>query len=405
MKVLMFGWEFPPFNSGGLGTACEGLTKGLCRMNVSLTFVLPKRVDLNVDFLKMVYGDDNEPIMKEFFINSPLQAYSTEVSYDVSVSKETGKKGVNYGKNLYEEVERYGAVAAQIAEKEDFDVIHAHDWLTSKAGIAAKKATGKPFVLHIHATEFDSGGGTGVNQHVYEIEKKGMEEADLVCAVSELTRQTIIKHYGISPEKVKVVHNAIDFDNYVAEELDNLKRNRKIVLFLGRLTIQKGPDYFVSAAKKVLDFYPDALFVVAGSGDMERSMIDQVAKMGLSDRFVFAGFLRGKDTVRAYQMADLYVMPSVSEPFGLTPLESLREGTPALISKQSGVSEILTNCLKADFWDVDDIANKIVSVLKHDSLHRCLKENGSEEVKKITWDKPAKRCVEVYEELINGESE
>lgn len=395
----MFGWEFPPFNSGGLGTACLGLTKGLSRRNVDIVFVLPKKVDINVDFLKMVYGDDNVPISTQYFVNSLLQGYATSESYEECLSSELKRSSI-YASNLSEEVERYGIVGGQIAEKEDFDIIHAHDWLTYKAGIAAKKVSGKQLVIHVHATEFDRGGGNGVNQYVYEIEKQGMEEADKIIAVSNFTKQKIIKHYGISADKIAVVHNAVEFEDYVVEEMHELKRSKKIVLFLGRLTLQKGPDYFVNTAKKVLEYYPDVVFVVAGSGDMENAIIRKVAEMGMSDKFIFAGFVRGKEVKKMYQMADLYIMPSVSEPFGITPLESIRLGTPALISHQSGVSEVVTNCLKTDFWDTDEMANKIVSVLKHQALHNTLKENGQKEVEKITWDEPATRCIDIYNKML-----
>jgi len=397
----MFGWEFPPHNSGGLGTACLGLTRGLSNNNAEVIFVLPKKVDLNVDFIKIVFGEDGAK--RKYFVNSLIQAYSTEDLYNQRLSAEELKKRGIYGANIYDEVDRYGEIGADIALSEDFDVIHAHDWLTSKAAVAAKKATGKKLILHIHATEFDRSGSNGVNQHVYEIEKMGMENADVVVAVSNFTRKKIIENYGIDPNKVKVVHNAIEFENYALDQIHDIRKTKKVVLFLGRLTLQKGPDYFVQAAKKVLEHYPDVVFVVAGSGDMEKQTIRQVANEGIADKFIFAGFLRGKDTQAAYQMADLYVMPSVSEPFGLTPLESLKCDTPVLISHQSGVSEVLNHCLKTDFWDIDDMANKIVAVLKHKELKECLKNNGKEEVKKFNWNEPAKRCVDLYDEVLKGE--
>lgn len=408
MKVLMFGWEFPPFNSGGLGTACEGLTKALSKQGVNLTFVMPKRVDLDVDFMKLAYADDCdscEKILKEYYFNSPLQAYSSEETYEICVKEENKSrkdKKIIYGNNIYEEVMRYASVGEEIGKREDFDVIHAHDWLTFKAALAAKKATGKFMVAQIHATEFDRTGDGSVNQKVYEIEKEGMQGADLVITVSNFTKQKVMKHYGIPEEKIRVVHNANDFSDYAVDQLNSLKKDKKIILFLGRITLQKGPDYFVYAAKKTLEYYPNAIFVVAGSGDMERAMIRQVASMGIADKFIFAGFLRGEDTKKAYQMADLYVMPSVSEPFGLTPLESMINGTPTLISKQSGVSEVVNHCLKTDFWDVDDMTNKIVSVLRYNELYKSLSSNGIKEVKKITWETPAKRCVDIYNELLEG---
>ncbi len=400
MRVLMFGWEFPPFNSGGLGTACLGLTRGLKNNDIEVTFVLPRKVDLDVDFLKIVYGDDFGSIKKSYVINSLLQGYSTSESYEQRILADGEKKPVIYGRNLFEEVERYASIGGDIARNEDFDIIHAHDWLTYQAAINAKKVSGKYLVVHVHATEFDRSGGNNVNQYVYDIEKKGMEEADAVVAVSNFTKQKIIENYGIPSNKIKVVHNAVDFENYTLHEMHTLKKTKKIVLFLGRLTLQKGPDYFVYAAKKVLEYYPDVVFVVSGSGDMERAIIRKVAEMGMADKFIFTGFLRGKDIREAYHMADLYVMPSVSEPFGISPLEALNCNTPVLISNQSGVSEVINHCLKADFWDVDEIANKIVSVLKYGELQRCLRDNGSKEVKSLNWNDSARRCVDIYNDLL-----
>lgn len=400
----MFGWEFPPYNSGGLGTACYGLTKSLSKKGVEISFVLPRKMDIDVDFLKIVTDKDDESYTSHYLVNSMLREYSS-ISYNERYSMELEKHTNNqipiYGNNLIEEVERYGLIGAKIALQEKFDVIHAHDWLTFKAAIEAKRVTGKYLVVHIHATEFDRTGGHGVNQYVYDLERKGMEEADTVVAVSNYTKNKIIQNYGISADKIKVVHNGVEFENYALEQINHLKKANKIVLSLGRITLQKGIDYFVYTAKKVLDHYPSAIFVVAGSGDMERFIIRKVAELGIADKFIFTGFLRGKDVLAAYKMADLFVMPSVSEPFGIAPLESINQGTPALISKQSGVSEVLVNCLKADFWDIDEMANKIVSVLKHDSLKRTLQENGIKEVEKFSWDKPAERCIDIYNGLMS----
>ncbi len=401
----MFGWEFPPFYSGGLGTACYGLTRSLNKQHVAVSFVLPRRLNVDADFVKFVFGDEELSPSTRYVVNSLIQPYSTSESYENSLHYEKGTPNPNpaYGNNLFEEVERYGAIGEKIAHMETFDIIHAHDWLTFKAALAAKKVSGKYLVVHMHATEFDRTGGSNVNQYVYDIERKGMEAADKVIAVSNYTKQKIVDHYGIPAEKVEVVHNSVDFEDYVVEQIHDLKKTNKIVLFLGRLTLQKGPDYFVYTAQKVLEHYPKVMFVVVGSGDMERMIIRKVAELGIADKFIFAGFLRGKDVAKAYQMADLYVLPSVSEPFGITPLESLMNGTPVLMSNQSGVSEVVTHCLKSDFWDTDDMANKIVSVLKYDALQRCLKENGRREVQKMSWDTPAARVIDIYEDLLNGQ--
>jgi len=393
MKVLMFGWEFPPYSSGGLGTACYGLTKGLSRQNTNVTFVVPYDVEIESDFVKLL--STNIKIKR---IKSLLQPYLSCASYSTILSKKRKRPFPKiYGETLFEEVYRYGEAAREIALEEEFDIIHCHDWLTFKAGINAKELSGKPLVVHVHATEFDRTGGHGVNQQVYDTEREGMEKADRIIAVSNYTKQKIIEHYGIHPDKITVVHNAIE----IPEDIHfDINKQDKVVLFLGRLTLQKGPDYFLYAAKKVLEYSPNVKFIIAGSGDMERFIIEKSAELGISSSVLFAGFLEGNDVYRAYRMADLYVMPSVSEPFGLTALESMSSGTPVLISNQSGVSEVITHCLKADFWDVTDIANKIVAALKYSELHHTLKEHGSLESHRFNWNEPAKKCIEIYNSLL-----
>jgi len=401
----MFGWEFPPFNKGGLGVACHGLTKGLTNKGVETIFVIPKAPEkADGDHVKLIVASNIKNVkIKE--VSSPMVAYMTPGEYTEKIRHilmhgDEKSKGDIYGTDLFQEVERYALRASTIALNEEFDVIHAHDWLTYKAGIEAKKATGKPLVVHIHATEFDRTGGNGVNQYVYDIEKAGFDYADIICAVSNFTKNKIIEHYGVNPDKVHVVHNAVEFNEF-NEAPKKISEKDKVVLFLGRITLQKGPDYFVEAAKKVVEKDPNVKFVVAGSGDMLPQMVEMAAEKGLASKMLFAGFLKGEDIDRAYKMADLYVMPSVSEPFGITPLEAMRNGTPVLMSKQSGVSEVVSHCLKTDFWDVDDMAAKMLAVLKYNSLHECLQENGSREVSKFSWDEPAGKCVEAYSRAIN----
>ena len=400
----MFGWEFPPNNRGGLGTACYGLTKGLAKNNVDITFVLPKKNSQH-DHINLIVTDElqiENKKMKNIYVDSFLAAYSTEDEYKISLAsykkmlQGNGKEGDVYGKNLKEEVHRYAEKAKIIADFEDFDVIHCHDWMTYLAGINAKKKSGKPLVCHIHATTFDRTGGN-VNQYVYEIEKKGMEAADKVIAVSNYTKDVVVTKYGIPEEKVLVVHNGIEFENKVSSKI---KDDDKIVLFLGRLTIQKGPDYFLDTARKVLEHIPNTKFVVAGTGDMYGRMIHRAAELGIGNKVLFTGHLKGNDVDKAYQMADLYVMPSVSEPFGITPLESLKNNTPVVISKTSGVSEVLPNSLKVDFWDTDEMTNKIVSVLHYNNLHSALVENGQEDVKRLSWVSAARKTKQVYESVM-----
>ncbi len=428
MKVLMLGWEFPPHSSGGLGTACQGLTKGLSHKGAAITFVLPKYYGPNPNYLNIVSTDSIELKNVKFkTVNSTLRPYQTPGTYQDEMKKilfmgKSSKQSAIYGNDLFDEVNRYSQRTRIIAQNEDFDIIHAHDWMTFKAGINAKKEKNVPLVVHVHATEFDRTGGHP-NQYVYDIEREGMHHADSIIAVSNFTKQKIIENYGIAPSKVKVVHNAVEFNDDKSNSNSNDSRylksstnpnhhankfnvgmtepRDKKVLFLGRVTLQKGPDYFLYAAKKVLDVDPHVKFIVAGTGDMMPFMIEKAASLGISKDVLFAGFLSGEEVDRAYKMADLYVMPSVSEPFGITPLEAMRNSVPVLISKQSGVSEVLSNCLKVDFWDIDDTANKIIAALNYGSMHTMLKENGNDEVKKMSWDNSADKCIEVYNELLN----
>ena len=395
MKVLMFGWEFPPFSSGGLGTACYGLTKSLSGKGVQITFVLPYSAEISdADFVKILPAG-NIKIRK---ISTILRPYMGFKEYSTALVRKPNPK--IYGSTLFEEVYKYTLAAEKIAEEEEFDIIHCHDWMTFGAGIAAKRKKGKPLVLHVHATEFDRTGGHHVNQHVYELERDGMHNADRVIAVSNFTKSKIISNYGVPEEKVSVIHNAVDSSiNHHGENFE-FKKNDRMVLFLGRLTLQKGPDYFVYTAKKVLEREKDVKFMIAGSGDMEPFIIEKTAEMGISRSVLFAGFLNPQDVERAYKMADIYVMPSVSEPFGITALEAMKNKTPVIVSNQSGVSEVIKHCLKADFWDVDEMSNKIIALLRYKPLSDALRENGYFEARGFSWDTPAQKCIQLYEKLL-----
>lgn len=395
MKVLMFGWEFPPLSSGGLGTACYGLTKGLSKKGVDITFVVPYSAEISdVDFIKLVPAGS----LKIRKIPSVLHPYMSAQEYKKSLGKKPGQK--IYGSSLFDEVYRYTLAAEKIAEEGEFDVIHCHDWMTFEAGIMAKKRKNKPLVLHVHSTELDRTGGHQVNQHVYDLERNGMHKADKIIAVSNFTKNKIAAHYGVPSEKINVVHNAVDLSQHCHAENFEIKKTDRVVLFLGRLTLQKGPDYFVYAAKKVLEREKNVKFIVAGSGDMEPFVIEKSAELGISDKVLFAGFLNQEDVERAYKMADIYVMPSVSDPFGISALEAMKNKTPVIVSNQSGVSEVVRHCLKADFWDVGGISSRIIALLRYKPLHETLKENGYFEVKKFSWDVPAEKCIEIYNELI-----
>lgn len=403
----MFGWEFPPFNSGGLGVACFGLTRALQSLGVNVSFVLPKKLDKKKkqEICKMVFADNESPgNVSLLHVDSPLTPYMTSAQYETYIASGGSSRASFYGQSLVAEVLRYGARAGAIAKKEAHDVIHAHDWLSFPAGMAAKAISGKPFIAHVHATEFDRTGGQGVNQQVYEIERAGFHAADKVVTVSAFTRAIVIDKYGVPADKVSVVHNGIDAEDHslatpdLIESLLRLKQNgAKMILFHGRLTIQKGPDYFVRLAERVLALRPNTYFVVSGYGDMERQMVQDAAYRGLSSHFLFLGSLWGQEANAAYRAADLYIMPSVSEPFGITPLESLIQKTPVLISKQSGVAEILHHALKADFWDIDEMANKAIAIIDHPVLQETLVENGHTEARHATWKKAAEKVANLYE--------
>lgn len=390
----MFGWEFPPIINGGLGTACYGLTKSLSKKNVDITFVLPKlKENIKHSFLKFKGAN-----IKIHAVKSVLKAYLSSKSYH---SLKEIKEGF-FGNDLYEEVSLYAERTKDIAKTEEYDVIHAHDWLTYLAGINAKEISGKPLVVHIHNTAFDRSGGNP-SQLEYDIERKGFEEADKIVAVSNFTKNKVIEHYDIDPNKILVAHNGIEIKEKKHEKTQfKIRKHDKIVLFLGRMTLQKGPDYFIDAAKRVLEHEKNVKFVMAGKGDMYRSMIEKAAFMGLSDKVLFTGFLPDEYLDKAYAMADVYVMPSVSEPFGITPLEAIRNNCPVIISKQSGVSEVVNHCLKVDFWDVDELANKIVAVLRYSELQESLRDNGREEIKSLSWDNTADKCMQAYTHVLGG---
>ncbi|MBO5662187.1 MAG: glycosyltransferase family 4 protein [Tidjanibacter sp.] len=425
----MFGWEFPPHIAGGLGTACYGLTRGLARNGVEVIFVVPKAYgDEDQRFIRVVNASDVDAVyrsgeadsdiwkhVKFMEINSNMVPYISPeqwerershsekvgtIHHEGDVWRERYNFSGKYGANLLEEVARYAVVARQVAEelKGQFDVIHAHDWLTYYAGIAAKEVSGKPLVVHMHATEYDRS-GENINTQTYAIERGGMEAADLVMAVSNLTRNIIINKYGIPAEKVVTVHNAVRFADNNQEEERGVKD--KIVTFLGRITYQKGPDYFVEAAAKVLKRTPNVRFVMAGSGDMMNHVIRRVARLGISDRFHFTGFLRGADVQKMFALSDVYVMPSVSEPFGISPLEAMRSNVPTIISKQSGVAEVLDYAVKVDYWDVDAMADAIYGLVTYPALGQLFARKGLEEVTGLKWNNAAAKIKAGYERVIN----
>ncbi|MFG0331248.1 MAG: glycosyltransferase [Phycisphaerales bacterium] len=468
MRILMLGWEFPPFIAGGLGTACYGLTKALDRLGHEITFVLPKAVDRShsshvellspealderathegavvsssggvrrdrrsrevvesyqVDEFEHVtfqavpsgtglsspYGDA-APLTPEEIEELRLrqreeERRKTEVEEALIETADRPTPGFlglgrptmggDYAGDMLTDIRRYAALCLELTRSMKFDVIHAHDWMTYPAGMAIARATGVPLVAHIHSTEFDRS-GESVNSQIYEIERRGLHSALRVISVSFWTKKIVCRRYGVDPSRVHVVWNGVDLPSG-ANGLEPIASTDKIVLFLGRITMQKGPEYFVAAAKRVLEKISNVKFIVAGSGDMATRIIELAAKMGIGHKVLFTGFLRGKDVERVYQMADCYVMPSVSEPFGIAPLEAMSHDVPVIISKQSGVSEVLTHALKVDFWDVDEMANKIIAVLRHPPLSQTLRYHGQFEIRRLTWEGAAEGCVRVYEE-------
>ena len=427
MKVFMLGWEFPPFISGGLGTACYGLTKAMDQLGIKIVFVLPRPVEseysTHVELLtpgskraKAYLEYEGLKNVTFWTIDSPLRPYETagvrrQHAEKISAGKQqilgsdAGSAGriadrMDCSGDICTVVHRYAETASKLAQGEQFDIVHAHDWMTYPAGIAVAAMSGKPLVVHVHSTEFDRS-GEHVNQMIYDIERKGMHAADKVIAVSYLTRNIIITRYGVAEDKVEVVYNAVEQNDeeIILSNQTGIKRGEKIVLFLGRITMQKGPEYFLQAAKKVLEFMDNVKFVIAGAGDMMHQIIEMAVGLGIGHKVLFTGFLCEADVKKAFEMADLYVMPSVSEPFGIAALEALDHDVPVLVSKQSGVSEILRHVLKVDFWDTNETANKMVSVLKNSPLQMTLREHGDLEVRKLRWQGAAEKCAKMYEEL------
>ena len=413
----MFGWEFPPHILGGLGTASYGLTKGMYdNGDMDITFVIPKpwgdeersfaRIvgancvpvawrDVSYDYVQSRIGNVMDPQLY-FDLRDHIYAdFNYMGTNDLGCIEFSGR----YPDNLLEEINNYSIMAGVIARTVDFDVIHSHDWLTYPAGIHAKQVTGKPLVIHVHATDFDRSRGN-VNPTVFAIEKDGMNNADHIITVSNLTRQTVIEKYGINPEKVTTVHNAVE---PLSEEIRNIKMKKgkdKVVTFLGRITMQKGPEYFVEAASRVLQKTHNVRFVMAGSGDMMEKMIRLAADRDIADRFHFTGFLKGRQVYEMLAASDVYIMPSVSEPFGISPLEAMQMGVPSIISKQSGCAEILENVIKIDYWDINAMADSIYAIIKYPALYNHLRDRGLAEIDTIQWKKAGAKVIDIYHKVI-----
>ncbi len=373
MKVLMIGWEFPPYVSGGLGTHCYYLAKHLAG-KVDLTILVPK-AGIKIPGVEIVEVGE-----------SAATPYSGGKTFSTKDVDEYNSKCVEVGKKIF--VER------------GFDVIHCHDWLTVKAGKALKEVTGKPLVFMVHATEYDRGGNLGVNERILRIEQEGINSSDMVITNSQRMKMQLVERFNAPEWKVEVVYNAVDTKRF--KQFIKKCSDEKIVLYLARLTLQKGPEFFLKAAEKVLQEEPNAKFVVAGTGHLLPELIRYTIEHNLTDKVIFTGYVPDEKLTELYSISDVYVLPSVSEPFGITVLEAMASGTPVIVSKESGVIELVEHCLKVDFWDVDDMANKIISVLRYKPLKKCLSKNGGIEVEKYTWEDAARETVSVYQKALGG---
>lgn len=452
MKILMLGWEYPPHITGGLGTACEGLSRALARLDISVDFVVPALFGgENAPHMRLVSAEEggrtvisaweqdqqaelsdravNDEVVPQVSLDKGLgamspywgpeefQSYLALLESDQTspellsqllpphlveqyfAVRKGQRSGQRYSKDIFAEVGRFAHNVVAISGSHDFDVIHSHDWMTFPAAVALKRLTGKPLVVHVHSLEYDRSGAAG-NEIIKQIESLGLHSADAVVAVSYYTRDLICREHGVCSDKITVVHNGV----YASDVRDtyrstSVNKNQKIVLFLGRVTFQKGPDYFVEAAARVVPHVPEALFVMAGVGDMLPRMIQRVHELGIEKNFEFTGFLKGEEVERIFTLADLYVMPSVSEPFGITALEAISHDTPVIISRQSGVAEVLHHSLKVDFWDTDKMADLMINGLLHDELRESMVGMAREELKKVRWDAAAMKVEALYREL------
>jgi glycosyltransferase involved in cell wall biosynthesis len=492
MKILMLGWEYPPHISGGLGTACEGLTTALAKREIQIDFLVPK-----------LYGEENAPhmhllgansgaaarsgsekpaargdalarliaaepalatdpiftaaieaarahlgradsMLRMLYVPARLKPYLDQATYrellrsgairesDVeeilstqigqplpeapsgagrlrhvripgeSAYRDQGPASVgHYGNDLFAEVARYAMAAVRRVEGQRYDLVHAHDWMTFPAGIEIARRIGAPLLVHVHSLEYDRA-GHGADQNIVSIEHQGVENATRVIAVSYYTRSLIHRIHHTPLDKISVVHNGVYARETVEAYTEQRRSTGPVVLFLGRVTFQKGPEYFVQAAARVLEHVPDAVFVMAGSGDMLPRMKTLVDDLGITESFRFPGFVRGAELERTFSTADVYVMPSVSEPFGIAPLEAMSHDRPVIVSKQSGVSEVLRNALKVDFWDVDKMASQIVAILELPELRRVIVERAREEIRNIHWDAAAEKLVPIYHSVIHS---
>ncbi len=402
----MLGWEFPPYFAGGIGVVCYHLTKALAQRGEEITYIMPfgPRNIQKGNLSKLLVAERIAPHVRVHTVHTQMHAYMNaheyKNQYTSTMLEDTGTESNKqlYGKDLMQEVHNFAHRATAIADHEEFDIIHCHDWMTIPAAVWIKQRSHKPLIVHVHNTIYDRY-LSGSNKVEYDIEQLGLRHADKVVCVSHYVRNNLLANYDVDPQKVVVVHNAMEQLSPSQQPAPRISSTDKIVLFAGRITAQKGPEYFIRAARLVADHDPNVKFVMAGSGDMLHRMIELAADLGLADKFLFPGYYARSDVDKLFGMADVFVMPSVSEPFGIVPLEAMSKGTPTIISKQSGVSEVLSHVLKVDFWDVEELAEKILAVLKYEELHNLLSEHGNWEAKLLTWDKSAEQISAIYRSL------
>jgi glycosyltransferase involved in cell wall biosynthesis len=401
VQVLTLGWEFPPFFTGGVGVVCEALTRALARRGVEIIYLMPRGPEqATASHLRLLVAG-SEPVELRA-LPSWLAPYAVGGGPGPWAAQHPGEPGSLYGPDLLDAVARFAARAAALVRERGlrFDLIHAHDWTCFEAGIALREETGRPLIVHVHITEFDKSGGAHADPRVFALEQRGLRAADLVLAVSERVARRCIESYGTEPARVRVVHNAVERDP-APRSMRPPARDR-IVLFLGRITLQKGPDWFLEAARRVLDLEPDTTFVLAGTGDMWPRLVERAAELGIAHKVLFPGFVDREQASALYSIADVFVMPSVSEPFGLVPLEAMDRGVPTIVSRQSGVAEVVRHALKVDFWDVGELANKILAALRYPALREELSDRGQEEVERLNWDAVAARVHDLYRRLLEG---
>lgn len=398
MKILMLGWELPPHNSGGLGTACFQLCKALSKKDIDIEFVLPYRADHGIDFMNITAAHPQG-------VASVVRSGIAYDSYQYIL-----EDGSEEWLNIYDQQELYEHAVAQLVQEKEFDILHAHDWLTFRAAMRVRELKGCPIILHVHSVESDRAGSRRGNPMVHEIEYMALHMADKVIAVSQHTKNSIVRDYGIPEDKIEVVHNSIEPGDLVPLDGENVYRylammksiGYRVVVNVGRLTVQKGLPNLLQAAKEVVARAPKTLFLIVGSGEQYYELVELAANLGIGPNVLFTDFQRGKNWRDAYAIGDLFVMPSVSEPFGLTPLEAIGYGTPSLVSKQSGVSEVLMNCLKVDFWDINEMANQIAAVMLSDALRDELLRNSYPEYERMSWDGASHKIAKVYESHLAG---